>query len=173
VDCPGSCTSCKRPRKCDGCVNNYIFHRERACICEEPLVDSGTECLELAPCDPGFYKPNPNDNICLPCDYGCLECNDEVPICTRCDTGFTLYSGVCSARRLLDQTSSQCADGCQQCDPVSRQCVTCWEGYFVHPQDDSKCLPCENWPVGPVEAPTLCLDAKYSEQRVVPAFQPT
>jgi len=95
-DCPDSCSGCRRPRKCTGCVSNYVFHRERTCICESPLVDSGTECLALTDCASAEYKPNPNDNICVACDYGCAVCNDVTPVCTQCESGFTLKSGVCS-----------------------------------------------------------------------------
>lgn len=69
-----------------------------------------------------------------------------------------MYAGVCSARRLLDEISSQCADGCEKCDDGSKRCMKCWEGYVIHPDDDSKCLPCDKWPVGPVESPLMCLD---------------
>lgn len=95
-DCPDSCSGCRRPRKCTGCISNYVFHRERTCICEAPLVDSGTQCLTLQACSSGYYKPNPNDNICVQCDYGCAVCNDVTPICTQCQSGFTLMGGVCS-----------------------------------------------------------------------------
>lgn len=109
---------------------------------------------------------------CTACPGGCTACDDTTGSCTACDEGLDLDSDnglclTCPLGKFYDGTTCQvCAEGCIECEALTGNCLQCEIG---RTQSGTECVEC-TYIVGPVGKQIICLDERYSDERLVPPF---
>ena len=122
------------------------------CVCpagQESTGGTGADASGCQPCDVGFAKPLPGNELCAPCAEGTYTNLGGQAACTDCLPG--------SSQPLAGQTfCEQCAVGTSQELAGQAECPDCAPGSVQPREGQARCLPCRGGTAQPRSRQTTC-----------------
>ena len=184
IACSANCLTCTDKKTCSSCASPFTL-TSGVCTCDG-FRNINLNCVICPDVAYTYY----DGSACLACPDNCEDCDSPSGYCNSCASGFVvsddgtcgcdlgwyLSGGVCVEATATcsdgyyndgEDNCVSCGSGCATCTAYTGACETCTDSsYTVSGLTCSNCA----YEIGPVDAPTQCLDTAYSSTRVIPPF---